>query len=95
MTIAAMSYKKRGRSTTKADPRTKEMLRLKLEGMSSEKIGRLQTPPISHQRVDQLLKPFPVTKRYVRDRAESSPDDTQGGIKSFLDKIVLKVWKHR
>lgn len=67
------------------------MLRMRMEGKSHEEIGKHFG--ITRQRVQQLLKPYPVSRKYVVDGDESAQDSRSKGVKGLLDKIVLKVKK--
>lgn len=71
--------------------RTEDMLNLRLEGKSHTEIGRVYG--ITRQRVQQILKRHPVSRKYVLNGPEASKDGDRGRLKGLLDKIVLKVKK--
>jgi len=73
------------------DDRTQEMIRMRLDGKSPAKIAKHFG--ISRQRVDQILAPYPIRRKYVLNGAEKRQGATRGRVKAILDKIVLKVKK--
>ena len=83
-------------SFTIASMNTEEMLKLRLEGKSHAVIAKLSTErgrPVSRQRVQQLLKAYPVSRIYVTEGAEKAQDSRSKGVKGLLDKVALKVKK--